>query len=296
MFTQISNKSIYAIINNIRKRGTMESKDLKFFLEVANTGSFSQAAKNLYTVQSNVTIHIKKIENEFDVKLFNRNQNSVTLTPDGEKLLFYAENIIHLLNKAHNVLRNSNTNFCIGTTASISLLLPPFIKKCRKMDPTTIVSVKVFTNEELQNKRETSNLDCIITNSSFDSPFTEQLFQITEKLVLIYPQTERSFEEQLKDTIIVSSNPSCSYRKMLLEYLNNDNINILEFDSLSGIISSVELGIGVSLIPYKLVQSNNLINKISISEIQNNILTISKKSDTKNPIFDLLVNFLDNIY
>lgn len=278
----------------------MESKDLRFFLEVSKTGSFSQAALNLYSVQSNVTNHIKKIESEFDVKLFSRDNKAVTLTPEGEQLLFYAERVIFFLDKAQSLLEQSKVQFCIGTTASTSLLLPEFIKKCRKFDPTVAISVKVFTSEELQKKKNYSNLDCIITNNSLDIPFREQSFQIYEKLVLIYPKSELPFDHYLNNTIIVSSNQTCSYRRLLFDYIQNinnkDTVQILEFDSLLGIINSVELGIGVSLVPYKLVEDNDMINKISINKLQSNLISISCNSKTKNIYYDLLVDFFNTIY
>ena len=57
-------------------------KSLEFFLAVAESGSFSLAAQKMYTVQSNITSHVKKLEEELGVILFNRN-NPVTLTNAG---------------------------------------------------------------------------------------------------------------------------------------------------------------------------------------------------------------------
>ena len=54
-------------------------KSLEIFLAVAESGSFSLAAQRMYTVQSNITSHVKKLEEELGVILLNRN-NPVTLT------------------------------------------------------------------------------------------------------------------------------------------------------------------------------------------------------------------------
>ena len=50
----------------------MQLKSLRLFMAVAETGSFVAAAKRLHTVQSNVTTHIKKLEEELGVQLFHR--------------------------------------------------------------------------------------------------------------------------------------------------------------------------------------------------------------------------------
>ena len=74
----------------------MDIKDLTVFFEVAKEGNISHAAKNLNYVQSGVTMCIKQLENELGVPLFYRNGKGVTLTSNGEILLTYAKQIIHL--------------------------------------------------------------------------------------------------------------------------------------------------------------------------------------------------------
>jgi len=50
----------------------MQIKSLEIFMRVVKLGSFSEAAKALHTVQSNVTSHIKKLETELKVELLHR--------------------------------------------------------------------------------------------------------------------------------------------------------------------------------------------------------------------------------
>lgn len=50
----------------------MQIKSLEVFLTVVKLGSFSEAAKTLHTVQSNVTSHIKKLEAELGVEILHR--------------------------------------------------------------------------------------------------------------------------------------------------------------------------------------------------------------------------------
>ncbi len=50
----------------------MQIKSLRLFIEVAETGSFVAAAERQHTVQSNVTAHIKKLEEELGAQLIHR--------------------------------------------------------------------------------------------------------------------------------------------------------------------------------------------------------------------------------
>ena len=72
----------------------MESLELRIFVKAAQTKSITKAAEQLGYVQSNVTAHIKKLELELGTPLFIRSNKGITLTRDGEQLLYRAEQII----------------------------------------------------------------------------------------------------------------------------------------------------------------------------------------------------------
>ena len=85
----------------------MESNELKIFMAVAQEGSITKAAQRLGYVQSNVTARIQLLESEVNTKLFYR-QHGMLLTPMGEKLVTYAEQILHLLDEADKTLNDLN--------------------------------------------------------------------------------------------------------------------------------------------------------------------------------------------
>ncbi|WP_198025195.1 LysR family transcriptional regulator [Salinisphaera hydrothermalis] len=78
------------------------------FVSVAETGSFSLAAQRMHTVQSNVTAHVKKLERELSVALFQRN-GKVGLTSAGHRLLSHARRTLAAQDDALAVFRDSNT-------------------------------------------------------------------------------------------------------------------------------------------------------------------------------------------
>jgi DNA-binding transcriptional LysR family regulator len=57
---------------------------LRGFYYVATTGSFSQAAIEMNRSQSALTIQIQKLENEFNIKLFDHSSPKIELTYDGK--------------------------------------------------------------------------------------------------------------------------------------------------------------------------------------------------------------------
>ncbi len=76
----------------------MNVRFLETFLWVARLNSFRLTAEKLFTTQASISNRIAALEEELDVKLFVRDTKGVRLTPDGERVLEYAEQIV---GKAH---------------------------------------------------------------------------------------------------------------------------------------------------------------------------------------------------
>lgn len=72
----------------------MTIQQCKYVLEIARTGSFSQAAKQLFIAQSSLSISIKSLEAELGIKIFDRSSNGVYLTAEGAEFVRYAAQIV----------------------------------------------------------------------------------------------------------------------------------------------------------------------------------------------------------
>ena len=78
----------------------MEVKDLRFFVAVYEAKNFAQAGAALHTVQSNVSAHIRKLEESLGVMLFERHRRGAVPTEKGERLYRYAKKVIALVDEA----------------------------------------------------------------------------------------------------------------------------------------------------------------------------------------------------
>ena len=77
----------------------MNLKQLEAFVQVAEGGSFSKAAKELFLTQPTISAHIASLEKELSVRLFVRNTKEVGLSDDGKDLYKYARQIVDLEKK-----------------------------------------------------------------------------------------------------------------------------------------------------------------------------------------------------
>ena len=92
----------------------MDLKTLKSFITVAKHKSFSEAARELHTVQPAISRHILALETELGVSLFTRNSRDVSITEAGEQLLKDANRILALTEQAKTQVKRAH-NGQVGT-------------------------------------------------------------------------------------------------------------------------------------------------------------------------------------
>jgi len=83
----------------------MDVKDLRYFVAAYEAGSFSRATVALGTVQSNVSLRIRNLEQSLGVTLFERRHRSVTPTEHGETLYRHAIQVIETLDETRRAIK-----------------------------------------------------------------------------------------------------------------------------------------------------------------------------------------------
>ncbi len=117
----------------------MELRQLKYFVKVAETLNFSEAAKVLNVTQSTLSQQVKQLETEIGTQLLLRSSHSVALTEAGNELLPLARQTLHkaqLCTERINDLNNLLTGTLnIGVTYSFSPILTETLVSFMKMYP-----------------------------------------------------------------------------------------------------------------------------------------------------------------
>ena len=83
----------------------MDIKNLATFIQAAEMNSFTKAAQKLGYSQSTVSFQIKQLEEELNVRLFERISHTVALTEEGHELLRYAHQITRLTQELKDHMR-----------------------------------------------------------------------------------------------------------------------------------------------------------------------------------------------
>lgn len=98
----------------------MDIKQLKYFIEIANTKNLSQAARNLFVTQPTLSFTIKKLESELNTKLFHPHEKSFTLTRSGKLLykkgMHIVEEFDDMVHKIQNMKSDTKETIRLGLT------------------------------------------------------------------------------------------------------------------------------------------------------------------------------------
>lgn len=124
----------------------MDLRQLQVFLEVARQGSFTRAAEQLHIAQPAVSISIRKLEEDLDLTLLNRQGKRVTLTAEGETLLGHAERILDNCSEAEAEMAElrglGSGEVRVGIPPMMSsYYFPRIIKEFRQRYPNLKLSV-----------------------------------------------------------------------------------------------------------------------------------------------------------
>ena len=94
----------------------MNLRSIKYFLITAEELNVTRAAERLYISQQALSSHIKRLEEEYQVQLFER-RPSFHLTPEGEQMLFYGKQILESEAKLRAAFSDIKAE-CRGTSSS----------------------------------------------------------------------------------------------------------------------------------------------------------------------------------
>ena len=268
----------------------LESSDLKIFQAVAKEGSITKAAQTLNYVQSNVTTRIQALESELGVPLFWRSNRGMSLTPAGESLLTYADQIVTLLEEALNKIKYSASaagNLKIGTIeTAVSPYLLPILKTYQADFPNVQVILTTGSTHDLLQKVRTGELHGALVYGEIDEQQLTYKTVYEDELVLISkwggegPKRIKRLEElerngrldgldgleSLLSLPMLFFEVGCTHQVRVEQLLRDFHINHYEmkpFGTLDVIVNSVSSGLGVSLLPYSAVKAAEQAKKIS---------------------------------
>lgn len=174
-----------------------------YVLEIWRTGSFSQAAANLYVSQPSLSASIKRLEKKIGEPLFDRSTHPVQLTQCGEAYVRSAQAISMAEDDFRSFVEdysncNAGTLVLGGSNMNISFVLPPLIKAFQKAYPQIELQLYEGNINDLQQQLMEGKIDIVIDSCDMDAERFDTYLYKSETLLLSIPR-EFSCNEDLID-------------------------------------------------------------------------------------------------
>jgi LysR family transcriptional regulator, transcriptional activator of the cysJI operon len=256
---------------------------LKVFYVVANNKSFSQTAKDLHLSQSSVSLQIKHLEEKWDCQLFERTTKKISLTPEGEILYKQVEKLISLMNETENELKELkgivHGELKVGASLTIGEHILPFLlADFSSLYPKVKLNLKVYNSVQIVEKLLNHEINLGFIESKLSYPSLKQVPFATDELVIIASprlihKSEISIEELLEMPFIIREHGSGTRQVMEDSFRKNgvdpSKLNIvMELEHTEVIKSSVEAGLGISIISKSAVKKELQLQTIKMLTIE----------------------------
>lgn len=260
----------------------MTLRHLKIFVAVCEADSVTKAAQNLHLAQPSVSLAITELEEYYGIRLFDRISRRLLITELGKQFLDYATHIVTLFDRMETEIRNWDTAGVLRIGSSITIgnhLIPGYVKTFQESHPQMKVQVTIDNSRNIEDRILTNDVDfALIEGIVHNDQIASQKF-MEDELVLVAGKTHPLYTEDE-----VGIHDLMGYDFILREKGSGGRdlfdstmvVHQIEIDPLwesvsnQAIIRAVAAGLGISVLPLKLLEnelSEGSLKRIEIRDV-----------------------------
>ena len=256
----------------------MTLTELKYIVAVAREKHFGRAADACFVSQPTLSVAIKKLEEELDVKLFERSANEISVTALGEEIVRQAQSVLEQAANIKEIAKRGKDPLAgplkLGVIYTIGpYLLPSLVRQAIAKTPQMPLMLQENFTVKLLEMLRTGEIDCAIMAEPFadtglaTAPLYDEPFMAAVPSTHPFAALKTISAQALKsETMLLLGNGHC-FRDHVLEVcpefarFSSDAEGIrksFEGSSLETIKHMVAAGMGVTLVPRLSVPSSAL--------------------------------------
>lgn len=294
----------------------MTITQLKYVLSVAEYQNFTVAAQHSYVTQPTLSMQIQKLEDELDIKIFNRSKKPIELTEVGKKIVQQAKVIVDESNRIVDIVHQQKGfiggEFKLGMIPTIMpTLLPMFLSNFTKKHPKVKLIIEELTTDEIVRKLTDGHIDAAIAATPLENEAIKERPLYYEPFVGFIPENHRLFkgkvinpDELEMDDILLLEDGHCFKESVLNLCRTFKTDNKKSFQLASGsfdtLIKLTKEGLGMTLLPYLHTLDLNLEDKTHLREFTNppparEVSLIYHKSQLKMQLIEALKKSIDGV-
>ena len=247
----------------------MTLTELKYIVAVARERHFGKAADACFVSQPTLSVAVKKLEEELDVKLFERSANEVNVTPLGEEIVRQAQSVLEQATHIKDIAKRGKDPLAgalkLGVIYTIApYLLPDLVRQVITRTPQMPLMLQENFTVKLLEMLRTGEIDCAILAEPFPDAglavaplYDEPFFAAVPSSHPLAKQDHVTAQELKNETMLLLGNGHC-FRDHVLEVcpefarFSSDTEGIrksFEGSSLETIQHMVAAGMGITLVP-----------------------------------------------
>jgi LysR family transcriptional regulator, hydrogen peroxide-inducible genes activator len=252
----------------------MTLTELKYIVAVARERHFGKAADSCHVSQPTLSVAIKKLEDELDIKLFERSTTEISLTALGEQVVQQAQRVIEEAAQIKEIAKRGKDPLAGSLSLGIIYTIAPYVLPSlmrQVIDRTPQMPLMLFENftHKLLEQLRQGEIDCAILAEPFDSaglataPLYDEPYRVAVPSThVLAKQTSISTRELESENLLLLGNGHC-FRDHVLGvcpeshtgrgfagHAGMDGIRkSFEGSSLETIKHMVAAGMGVTLVP-----------------------------------------------
>jgi len=229
----------------------LDVDQLRTFIAIVETGSFTRAADAVHKTQSAVSMQMKRLEERLARPIFTRDGRASKLTDDGERLLDFARRIVKLNVEAVAAFSEAELSgrVRLGVPDDYAdRYLPEIMARFSRAYPGAELTVICEPSVDLIERIDANDLDlAIITHTEGQRP--AETFRGER---LLWVTSSRHPTHQLERVPLALGRPTCNWRRIAIERLETVGrpYRVLYSSSNAGAVAAAVLaGLAVSVLP-----------------------------------------------
>lgn len=241
-----------------------EIRQLKIFIALEETRSFTAAANKNFITQSAVSHSIKSLEKQLDCALIERMGKRITLTPYGEVFLHHAKRVIveleTALTKIETLKHWGYSSIRVGAPDTIcQYILPQVLKEFAKKHPKCEITMELGDTPEIQKKLAHGILDLAIgihlapaDNNFIFTPLAEDSLCFITASDHEWVSRQTNHGGSLKDVRLIAYSAESETMRLITKHFNDNTVKYrhpLTLGNMEAIKEMTMQGLGVGIIP-----------------------------------------------
>jgi len=180
----------------------MTITQLEYVVAVATYKSFVAAAEKCFVTQPTLSMQIQKLEEELNVKLFDRNKHPIAITAMGEAIVHQSKIILSQVERINDLIQSENNtlsgDFKLAIIPTIApYILPGLLESYAKAYPKVKLQIKELETDHIVKALRNNEIDAALLSTPLEESGIKEYPLFYETFVAYFAKDEKALEKKM---------------------------------------------------------------------------------------------------